>query len=185
MLRPDRRAFLRMCAVAVGSLAAPVQGLWANPPSRARAWVTSGTRRFEEIDAPQWRPSQSESSGAIQIDPSQRYQEILGFGAALTDASCYLFNRMSPQDRQALLNDLFGASGLRFSVARTCIGASDYSATAYSFDESAEPDPELKGFSIEHDRAYILPTLRSARQVNPDLFLFSSPWSPPGWMKTG
>ena len=53
----------------------------------------------------------------------------------------------------------------------------------YSFDESAEPDPELKKFSIDHDKAYILPVLREARKANPELFLFSSPWSPPGWMK--
>jgi len=52
----------------------------------------------------------------------------------------------------------------------------------YSFDEG-EPDPDLKRFSIEHDRAYVWPTLREARKANPDLFLFSSPWSPPGWMK--
>jgi len=38
-------------------------------------------------------------------------------------------------------------------------------------------------FSIDHDRKYLLPSLRHARQVNPELFLFSSPWSPPGWMK--
>src|SRR5690242_2713474 len=136
MLHPDRRIFLRMCAVAVGSLAAPVKGLWANPPSRARAWVTSGSRRFEEIDAQQWQQSQSESNTAIPIGPSKRYQEILGFAAALTDASCYLFNRMNVPDRQALLNPLFGATSLRVSVARTCIGATDYSPTAYSFDES-------------------------------------------------
>jgi glucosylceramidase len=53
----------------------------------------------------------------------------------------------------------------------------------YSLDESADPDPELKKFSIEHDKAYYLPMLREARKANPDLFLFSSPWSPPGWMK--
>jgi glucosylceramidase len=70
------------------------------------------------------------------------------------------------------------------NVCRTCIGASDYSTEVYGFDEG-EPDPELKRFSIAHDRAYLLPMLRQARAVNPDLFLFSSPWSPPGWMKTG
>jgi len=52
----------------------------------------------------------------------------------------------------------------------------------YSFDEG-DPDPDLKRFSIDHDRAYLLPVLQQARKVNPDLFLFSSPWSPPGWMK--
>jgi glucosylceramidase len=53
----------------------------------------------------------------------------------------------------------------------------------YSYDESPEPDPELKKFSIEYDKAYILPVLREARAINSALFLFSSPWSPPGWMK--
>jgi glucosylceramidase len=31
----------------------------------------------------------------------------------------------------------------------------------------------------------VLPILRQARAVNLDLFLFASPWSPPGWMKSG
>jgi glucosylceramidase len=43
----------------------------------------------------------------------------------------------------------------------------------------------MKRFSIAHDQAYVLPMLREARKQNPDLFLFSSPWSPPGWMKAG
>jgi len=55
----------------------------------------------------------------------------------------------------------------------------------YSYDDSQEPDPELKQFSIAHDLAWILPTLREAREINPDLYLFSCVWSPPGWMKTG
>jgi glucosylceramidase len=69
-----------------------------------------------------------------------------------------------------------------FSVCRLAIGSSDYATTMYSFDEG-EPDPQLERFSIEHDRAYILPIVRRAREINPDLFLFASPWSPPGWMK--
>jgi glucosylceramidase len=52
----------------------------------------------------------------------------------------------------------------------------------YSYNEG-DPDPELTRFSIEHDRGYVLPMLRAARKMNPDLFLFSSPWSPPGWTK--
>ena len=44
------------------------------------------------------------------------------------------------------------------NVCRTCIGASDYSTKLYSYDEG-DPDPDLKRFSIEHDRAYILPML--------------------------
>ncbi len=186
-MQSNRRAFLRTCTTAaVAYLAGPRSSLlWGSAASGVRAWVTSKNRRSEQIEAPQWRESRANASTGIRIDPGQRNQEILGFGAAFTDASCYLFHRLNPGDREALLAELFGPTGLRLSVCRTCIGASDYSTSAYSFDDSSDPDPELTRFSIEHDRAYILPSLRSARQANPDLFLFSSPWSPPAWMKAG
>ncbi len=78
----------------------------------------------------------------------------------------------------------FIPSEMGLNVCRTCIGSSDYSTEMFSYDEG-EPDPEMKRFSIAHDQAYVLPMLRLARKANPDLFLFSSPWSPPGWMKAG
>ncbi len=108
---------------------------------------------------------------------------MLGFGAALTDASCHVLNQLKEEERAALMHELFAPGEMALNVCRTCIGASDYSRSVYSFDDSTEPDPELKKFSIDHDKAYILPTLRQARAANPELFLFSSPWSPPGWMK--
>src|SRR5260370_3499459 len=107
----------------------------------------------------------------------------MGFGGEVDYADWYLLGALDEQKRGALLNDLLGPSGLRLSVGRTCIGASDYSRFAYTFDESADPDPELQKFSIDHDREYILPVLCDAQKVNSDLFLFSSPWTPPGWMK--
>ena len=70
------------------------------------------------------------------------------------------------------------------SVCRTCVGSSDYSTEIFSYNEG-EPDLEMQRFSLAHDRPYVLPILHEARQANPDLFLFSSPWSPPGWMKAG
>jgi glucosylceramidase len=140
---------------------------------------------MEEIKLPVWRTVSAGSAAGIHIDTTKHYQEILGFGAAFTDASCYLLAQLDEQKRGALLNDLLGPNGLRLSVGRTCIGASDYSRFAYTFNESPDPDPELQKFSIEHDREYILPILRDAQKVNSDLFLFSSPWTPPGWMKAG
>ena len=81
------------------------------------------------------------------------------------------------------MHEIFGPDQMAFNVCRTCTGSSDYSRSVYSFDESDEPDPELKKFSIDHDKAYIIPILKEARKLKPDLFLFSSPWSPPAWMK--
>jgi glucosylceramidase len=185
MTGSTRRDFLRIAAAASFALTR-TSLLWARPPAkRVRAWSTSQDRKYEEVPAPEWHASTGDSSTTIHLDASKQYQEILGFGAALTDASCVLYSQLTSQDQQALFSELYGPGGLRLSVSRTCIGASDYSTMSYSFDDSTEPDPELKKFSIEHDKGYILPALRAARQINPDLFLFSTPWSPPGWMKAG
>jgi glucosylceramidase len=93
-----------------------------------------------------------------------------------------MFSRLAPAAREQLFHEMFHPSQMGLSTGRICVGSSDYSRKVYSYDEG-EPDPELTRFSIEHDREYILPMLRQARGVNPELFLFSSPWSPPGWMK--
>lgn len=186
MIPSTRRRFLKMGAAA-GFFTAGIKGLplWAGPGTGVRAWSTSKDRRWKAIDTSRWVPSAGNSPKRIAVDSTERYQKVLGFGAALTDASCALLSQLSPQQRRELLSELFGPAGLGLSVGRTCIGSSDYSTSAYSFDDAPGPDPELKKFSIDHDRSYILPTLRAAREINPDLFLFSSPWSPPGWMKAG
>jgi len=187
-LKPrTRREFLQLSASAatVATLARS-PSLWGNAlaaPRPVKAWLTSGTQKCAPIEAPKWTATVSKESESVHIDPATWYQEILGFGGAFTDASCYLFYQLNPKDRKALFDELFGAQGLRFSMGRACIGSSDYTTSIYSFDESSDPDPELKHFSIEHDKAYILPSLRMARETNPDMFLFSAPWSPPAWMK--
>jgi glucosylceramidase len=61
-----------------------------------------------------------------------------------------------------LFHELFHPSELGLNVCRICIGASEHSTEVYSFDEG-EPDPDMKRFSIDHDRGYILPSLRQAR----------------------
>ncbi len=141
--------------------------------------------RCTKANAIQWQTRSAGSTETlIALDPTRQFQTVLGFGAAFTDASCYMLNQLSPAAREKLLHEMFHPSEMGLNVCRICMGASDYSTSVYSYDEG-EPDPKLERFSIEHDRAYILPTLREARALNPDLFLFSSPWSPPGWMKSG
>jgi glucosylceramidase len=46
-------------------------------------------------------------------------------------------------------------------------------------------DISLEHFSIEKDKEYIIPIIKEILEIKPDLMLFASPWSPPGWMKTG
>ena len=180
----SRRNFLKSATAAAAAISASSRvPLWAESTPSVRMWSTDRNKRHAQTEALAWKPAAQAAADAIVVDPAAAKQEILGFGAAMTDASCYVLSRLKDDERQAVMHDLFAPQEMALNVCRTCVGASDYSRTMYSFDESPEPDPELKKFSIDHDKAYILPILREARKANPDLFLFSSPWSPPGWMK--
>jgi glucosylceramidase len=183
----SRRDFLKLSAGSAAALAASGALLKsasaAGPDGDLTIWVTDDTRRLQPAPSIAWKTASGASPDTVTLDPGKKYQDILGFGGAFTDATCYTFNRLDPGVREKVFHELFHPSEMGLNVCRTCIGASDYSTEAYSYDEG-EPDPDLTRFSIEHDRAHILPILREARKANPDLFLFSSPWSPPGWMKS-
>ncbi len=171
----------------IGSSAATVAAAAVMPSSTGRSspirvWQTTGTDRHAARPDLAWGRA-GNAAGAIVIDPARPKQEVLGFGGAFTDATTYMFNTLAPAARAQLFHELFHPSEMNLSVGRTCVGSSDYSTKAYSYDESETPDTELSKFSIAHDRQWILPMLREARRVNPDLFLLSSPWSPPAWMK--
>lgn len=140
-------------------------------------------KRFQGEGSLQPISMQSQGMPTISVDVSKTYQDILGFGAAFTDSACYVIDGLPADQRTALLEELFTPSAMGLNVCRTCIGASDYARVAYSYAEVPN-DMELQHFSIAYDQSYIIPVLRAARDVNPDLFLFASPWSPPGWMKT-
>jgi len=186
----SRRDFIKLSAL--GVVAAGATELETTLPSSATAApqsdeisvrVTGGALRYQSQPSLKWKNAKV-SGNVIDVNPAKKYQEILGFGAAFTDAACYTFNRLDPSARDVLFRDLFHPSEMALNVCRTCIGSSDYATEMFSYDEG-EPDPEMKRFSIAHDQPYVLPILREARKQNPDLFLFSSPWSPPGWMKAG
>ena len=118
---------------------------------------------------------------AVNSDTNQGFQ---GFGVAITGSSCYNLSLMEKEERQKLLKHLYSSEGLGLRVGRLTVGSSDYSAELYTYDD-VDNDVELKHFSIERDKAYIIPMIKEILEINPDLMLFASPWSPPGWMKTG
>lgn len=128
------------------------------------------------------------SALTIRVDESVQYQTIEGFGTSLTDSSAWLLDhKLTKEQRKELLETLFDTEkGIGLSILRQPMGASDFALTDYSYDDVAagEKDPRLAKFSIEHDRAYIIPLLKEALALNPNLKIIASPWSAPGWMKT-
>lgn len=119
----------------------------------------------------------------ISIDPEVKYQSILGFGAAFTDASVCNINSLLPEQKEEMMDMLFSPDKMNMNVCRTTVAQSDYGRVPYTYDDTPD-DMELKDFSIDYDREYIIPFIRRARELNPEMFLFSSTWSPPGWMKS-
>ena len=189
-----RRDVLKYAGLGMGAAAASAFGLTLNaemeahegqaPTKPAKTEVTdkSGKRLAAGAEIAWTKVAKNAAAADVTVDTTKPAQTILGFGAAFTDASCFTLSRLGDNDRANLLHTMFGQDQHALSMGRIPIGASDYSAAAYSYDDGAA-DPDLKRFSIDHDRDYILPTLRAALGANPDLFLFASPWSPPGWMK--
>src|SRR3954468_9125109 len=111
-----------------------------------RVWLTTGDQRhlLEPQTPIRWAaPPPSADQAVIEIDPSRPFQEMIGFGAAMTDASAHLLQKLPEQVRERALQDLFATanpqpdgaardSGIGLSFVRVPMGASDFSTRHYS-----------------------------------------------------
>jgi len=152
------------------------------------AWASSadGTRRLSPQTNLALADAEAPASGEVVVDPAQADQTIVGYGAAMTDASAQLFQRrLKPAERDALFADLFGRQGIALNFVRVPIGASDFSSEHYSLDDMppGATDPDLAHFSMAGPQAAQIPALKAVRAVNPQVVLMGTPWSAPGWMK--
>jgi glucosylceramidase len=117
------------------------------------------------------------------VDEAISLQSWHGFGGTFNEAGWEALSLLGPSDRQRALSLLFGArDGARFNYGRIPIGASDYAVDRYTLSEEAE-DLTMESFSIERDRERLIPYIKAALAVKPDLHLWASPWTPPAWMK--
>jgi glucosylceramidase len=124
----------------------------------------------------------------IQIDTSQQFQTVDGFGYTLTGGSAYLLHQMGAAERAVLLQEFFGknANSIGVSYLRVSIGASDLDAEVFSYDDlpSGQTDPNLLHFNLSKDTLHLIPILKEILAINPEIKIMGSPWSPPKWMKT-
>src|SRR5258708_30873025 len=135
VMSQSRRDFLKISAAGVAALSQTryVLGSPVAPSGEIDVRLTAGTARFAPQAAIKWRAQSGVSGDSIRLDPSKTYQEVLGVGAALTEAACYMFNQLTPQVREHLFRELYHPSQVGFGVCRTCIGSSDYATAAYSY----------------------------------------------------
>jgi len=123
----------------------------------------------------------------IDIDVSQTYQTVDGFGYTLTGGSAEVINTLSASKKQELLQDLFGSgeNSIAVSYLRVSIGASDLNSSVFSYNdlEPGQTDINLTKFSLEKDRG-VINLLKEILAINPKIKILGSPWSAPVWMKT-
>lgn len=163
----------------------PVTGV-----GEAKAWVTTGNRNrllHQEGDIIIYEGQQTDLP-STSIDFDELFQEMEGFGAALTGSSAWLINRqMSNAQSQQLLTDLFHPdNGIGISYLRLPMGSSDFSLSNYTYNDllPGQSDPDLEFFSIAPDQSDIIPVLKRILEINPEIKIMGSPWSAPAWMKT-
>ena len=151
-------------------------------------WVTTGdqSKKLAQQASVSFAPDTGSNPTTINVDENTTFQVMDGFGAAMTGSSAYLINqRMSASQRNALLDDLFTGNGIRLSMVRQTIGASDFSLGNYTYDDKppGQTDPNLTSFSLGGDLTDVVPMLKAARARNGTLKIMGSPWSAPAWMK--
>lgn len=117
----------------------------------------------------------------IVIHDDIRYQEMDGFGAAITGSSAYNLMKMSPENREALLKETFDpVEGYGYSYIRISIGASDFSLDEYTYCDV----PGVENFAMhEYDKRDLFPVLKEILAINPEVKILASPWTCPKWMK--
>ena len=191
-----RSAFFTTClalvALAVTGAGAQSVSVYQTTPDLLEALSERQTLHFSA------KPDPALTAPLITVDDAQQFQVIDGFGASLTDSAAWLFaKKLTPAQTDAAFKTLFSRkSGIALSFLRQPIGSSDLAVTFYSYDDlcqqtakacttpAAASDPDLDHYSLAHDQEYILPLLKKALDLNPEIRVMLTPWSPPGWMKT-
>ncbi|WP_093142355.1 glycoside hydrolase family 30 beta sandwich domain-containing protein [Pseudoxanthomonas sp. GM95] len=161
----------------------------AQSPRKAQVWLTTHGHQYALSPmAPAVFGAREALPIAIEVDATDTRQAMVGFGASITDASAYLIQGLAPDARAKLLEELFGrqGDGIGLSFARLTIGASDFSRSHYTLDDTPgnAPDPQLTHFSIAPNLADVVPVTKAALAINPQLKVMASPWSAPAWMKS-
>lgn len=173
-------ALLALTFVPLSSYAQKEASIWLTNPDRSAL--------FQLQSAPTPFTSSPAKDPVIDVDDTKTFQAIDGFGFAVTGGSAQLLMRMDPAARAAILHELYADDGnnIGSSYIRVSVGASDMNDHVYSYDDMPEgqTDQSMAKFSLDPDRADVIPVLKEILAINPKIKILASPWSAPLWMKT-
>ncbi|MDI3318314.1 glycoside hydrolase family 30 protein [Pinibacter soli] len=160
------------------------------PKSDVELWLTQSDKTvlFKKQNTSLIFSTTSNSYTNIDVDETQTYQQIDGFGYCLTGGSASLLNSLTSTTKDNVLKELFASDSTFIGVSylRISIGASDLSANTFTYDDmpSGQTDLALDHFSIDAEKTDLIPILKKIIAINPNIKILGSPWSPPVWMKS-
>lgn len=158
--------------------------LFACSPVRTINWISTTNDSPWVSNQPAMLIKGTSAMAGVIIRTDQARQTIDGFGGCFNELGWEALTILSQAEKDILLKSLFDTiSGCRFNICRMPIGANDYAVDWYSLNEQAE-DFEMTKFSIERDKQRLIPYIKMAQKIRPDLAIWASPWCPPSWMKT-
>jgi glucosylceramidase len=121
----------------------------------------------------------------LTVNPDTKFQQISGFGGTFNEMGWDALSVLDAAEVTRALTLLFDPKdGANFIYGRLPLGASDYSMSWYTFAETAN-DYTMANFTIERDREMLIPYIKAALAVRPDIQLWASPWVVPSWMMSG
>lgn len=121
---------------------------------------------------------------ALKVDASTKYQRWHGFGGCFNEMGWDALSVVSAEIPRAMKLLFDTTDGASFNYGRLPLGASDYSTSWYTLNDTAG-DYAMEKFSIERDKQKLIPFVEAALEVRPDLHLWASPWVVPSWMMDG
>ncbi|MFM2369267.1 MAG: hypothetical protein RL619_1567 [Bacteroidota bacterium] len=180
---------LSKCSSAGGSIKSAPKPTPSLAVNEVEFWMTKGnqTVNFQKQTSILAFGTTYNNYTTIEVDDSQIFQSIDGFGYTLTGGSAQVINELNAQKKQELLQELFGnnENSIAISYLRISIGASDMNTTPFTYDDlpSGQTDVNLDKFSLTPDKKDLLSLLKEILAINPKIKIIATPWSPPVWMK--
>ncbi len=160
----------------------PEQPTPEQPTGDVRVITTTSNRAQDLAESTiSFSTTDNMSPSTVRIVPTEEFQTMDGFGAAITGSTCYNLMQMSEANRKEFLNTTFSPeTGYGFSYVRIAIGCSDFSLSEFSCCDTEG----IENFALpSEDTQYIIPILKEILAINPTLKIMGTPWTPPRWMK--
>ena len=147
-------------------------------------WIQTTTdSAWQKRSLPKLKANIEVEENVVNIHLDKKLQVINGFGGSFNERGWDALAVLPAEKRQKILRNLFDdEQGCAFNICRMPLGANDYSMDYYSL-APVKNDYKMEHFTIEREKKYLMPYIKSAMQFNSDLKVWASPWCPPQWMK--